>query len=46
LFASRTTIEQTAYQHAKLWAELQSAGNMIGYYDLIIAANALERGCE
>ena len=38
--------EQTAYRHAKLWAELQSAGNMIGYYDLIIAATALERGCE
>jgi tRNA(fMet)-specific endonuclease VapC len=38
--------EQTAYQHARLWAELQTAGTMIGYYDLIVASTALERGCE
>lgn len=38
--------EQTAYEHARLWAELQTAGTMIGYYDLIVAATALERGCE
>ncbi len=36
--------EQTAYGHARLWAELQSAGKMIGAYDLIVAATALERG--
>jgi predicted nucleic acid-binding protein len=38
--------EQTAYIHAQLWAQLQAAGTMIGYYDLIVAATALERGCE
>ena len=38
--------EQTAYEHARLWAELESAGKMIGYYDLIVAATALERGSE
>jgi len=36
--------EQTAYEHARIWAELQSAGKMIGAYDLIVAATALERG--
>jgi predicted nucleic acid-binding protein len=36
--------EQTAYQHARLWAELESSGKMIGYYDVIVAATALERG--
>jgi predicted nucleic acid-binding protein len=35
--------EQTAYRHAKLWAQLQSAGTMIGSYDLIVAATALDR---
>jgi len=38
--------EQTAYAHARLWAELQSAGKMIGAYDLIVAATALERGSQ
>ena len=36
--------EETAYHHARLWAELESAGKMIGYYDLILAASAIERG--
>ena len=36
--------EQTAYKHARLWADLQAAGKMIGAYDLIVAATALERG--
>jgi predicted nucleic acid-binding protein len=36
--------EQTAYEQARLWAALQSAGKMIGAYDLIVAATALERG--
>ncbi|MGC2369391.1 MAG: PIN domain-containing protein [Candidatus Sulfotelmatobacter sp.] len=36
--------EQTAYEHARIWVELQSAGKMIGAYDLIVAATALERG--
>lgn len=38
--------EQTAYEHARLWAELQIADTMIGYYDLRVAATALERGSK
>ena len=38
--------EQTAYEHARIWAELETAGKMIGAYDLIVAATALERGSE
>jgi tRNA(fMet)-specific endonuclease VapC len=38
--------EQTAYEHARIWAELEASGNMIGYYDLIVGATALERGSE
>lgn len=34
----------TAFEHARLWAELEAVGNRIGYYDLIVAATALERG--
>jgi tRNA(fMet)-specific endonuclease VapC len=36
--------EQTAYEHARLWADLEAAGKVIGAYDLILAATALERG--
>ena len=36
--------EQTAFHHARIWAELESSRKMIGYYDLIVAASALERG--
>ena len=36
--------EQTAYEHARIWAQLQSLGKVIGSYDLIVAATALERG--
>ncbi|HZR64923.1 MAG TPA: PIN domain-containing protein [Terriglobales bacterium] len=35
--------EQTAYHHARIWAQLGSSGEMIGAYDLIVAATALER---
>ena len=38
--------EQTAYEHARIWALLQTAGKMPGYYDLIVAATALERGSQ
>jgi tRNA(fMet)-specific endonuclease VapC len=38
--------EQTAYEHARIWAELESSGKMIGFYDLIVGATALERGGE
>lgn len=36
--------EQTAWEHARLWAELEASGRMIGFYDVIVAATALERG--
>ena len=36
--------EQTAYEHARLWGELEASGKMIGFYDVIVAATALERG--
>lgn len=36
--------EATALEHARIWAELESTGKMIGYYDLIVAATALQRG--
>ena len=36
--------ELTAYEHARIWAWFESSGKMIGYYDIIVAATALERG--
>lgn len=36
--------EQTAYHHARIWASLAASGAIIGAYDLIVAATALERG--
>ena len=36
--------ETTAFEHARIWAALESSGKVIGYYDLIVAATALERG--
>lgn len=38
--------EQTACEHARVWADLESSGKMIGYNNLIVAATALERGSE
>ena len=38
--------EQTAYEHARIWAELEVSGKMIGFYDLIVGATALERMSE
>jgi tRNA(fMet)-specific endonuclease VapC len=38
--------ELTAYEHARIWAELEAAGKMIGFYDVIVAATALERGSK
>ncbi len=35
--------EQTTYEHARIWAALESSGKMIGFYDLILGATALER---
>ncbi len=42
----RPYTEQTAYEQARIWAELEAAGKMIGYYDLIVAATGLERGSQ
>ena len=36
--------ELTAYEHARIWAELESSGKMTGFYDVIVAATAMERG--
>jgi tRNA(fMet)-specific endonuclease VapC len=36
--------EATALVHARIWASLESSGDMIGSQDLILAATALERG--
>ena len=33
-----------ARRHASIWATLESAGNMIGAHDLLIAATALHHG--
>ena len=35
--------ETTAFVHARLWADLESSGNLIGAHDLILASIALER---
>jgi predicted nucleic acid-binding protein len=36
--------EETAYYHARLWSDLETSGKIIGAYDLIVAATALQRG--
>lgn len=36
--------EITAFVHARIWAELDASGRMIGSHDLIVAAAALEHG--
>jgi len=36
--------DQTGVEHARLWAELESSGQMIGSYDLILAATAIQMG--
>jgi tRNA(fMet)-specific endonuclease VapC len=38
--------EHTAYEHARIWAELEGSGKMIGFYDLIVGATALERASK
>lgn len=35
--------ETTAYEHARIWADLVSRGEMIGLYDVIVAATAIQR---
>lgn len=36
--------EETAYFHARVWSNLEASGKIIGAYDLIVAATALQRG--
>ena len=36
--------QSTALIHAKVWAELEAAGAMTGYYDVMIAATGIEHG--
>jgi tRNA(fMet)-specific endonuclease VapC len=36
--------EQAAFEHARIWAELESSGQMIGSHDLILAAIAIHTG--
>jgi tRNA(fMet)-specific endonuclease VapC len=38
--------EDTAREHARIWAALAASGKMIGAYDVIVAATALERGSK
>jgi predicted nucleic acid-binding protein len=38
--------EQTAYEHARVWAGLEASGKVIGFYELIVGATALERGSK
>jgi predicted nucleic acid-binding protein len=35
--------EQAAYEHARIWAQLESTGEMIGFYDVMVAAIAMEQ---
>ena len=36
--------EKTGFEHARLWAELDASGQMIGAHDLILAATAIQTG--
>jgi predicted nucleic acid-binding protein len=35
--------ESTAYEHTRIWADLVSHGEIIGLYDVIVAATAMQR---
>ena len=37
---------EIAREHARLWAELERAGKMTGYYDVIVAATARHHGSK
>lgn len=46
IFSQLPVIDYTreiALEHARIWAELEAAGKMTGYYDLIVAATARSR---
>jgi tRNA(fMet)-specific endonuclease VapC len=36
--------EGTAREHARLWAEVERTGFMVGAHDILLAATAMERG--
>ena len=38
--------DEIAREHARIWAEAEAAGKMTGYYDLIVAATARQRGSQ
>lgn len=38
--------QTTARIHARLWAALEATGAMIGMYDIIVAATAMEHACR
>lgn len=44
IFDSVTYDGPTAFEHARLWAELESKGQVTGPYDMILAATALHTG--
>lgn len=46
LLPIRPYTSETAFLHARIWAELEAKGAMIGSYDLIVAATALELGSK
>src|SRR5260370_24814543 len=35
--------EQTAYEHARVWAALEASGKMIAFHHLIVGATSLDR---
>jgi len=39
-------MDEIAREHPRIWAELETAGRMTGYCDLIVAATARHRGCQ
>lgn len=38
--------EEIARERARVWAELETAGKMSGYYDIIVATTARHRGSQ
>jgi tRNA(fMet)-specific endonuclease VapC len=38
--------EQTAYEHARIWAELEVSRKMIGFYDLIVGQRPSSAGAS
>jgi len=38
--------EHTAYEHARVCADLEASGKMLGFSDLLVGATDLERGSK